>query len=399
MSDDVVDPVEDFRAALNNAAAVFGIARSALPIAKRELGQFAAMAQMKPAELVHLSLNSDSHMRGRSDAFAAWPLQQLEEALGADGAVARQIGHQWVVHVYHLWEGSFREEIALTRGLNEKNELQNAHFGDLARIRHDILKHRGVASRRNAAKCVELKWFKEGDAIHLQDWMIYEFMEAFGVVYPAVGEADPEKVKYPFRGLMQSPVDFLAPHGARDRLVGRLRSLSGRPLDLDRLRAQFCGTRFALSGPGGVGEVVGLEVWPDFSDQDAATVVVRAPLEFVGKVKRGEATAKLALGAAVPQTETRTAVRASWLRDRILSAEAAAPEGKSYDLTSFLATGRWLPLVSSSGDMFEGKLLGAKYIDPAGRRMQILLEVSEELIEVVERKAQILRLPIDLGRG
>jgi hypothetical protein len=65
------DVVDEFRVALNDAAAVFGTARSALPMVKHELGNFAAIAEMKPAELIHLSVVNQASSKLPSDAFAA----------------------------------------------------------------------------------------------------------------------------------------------------------------------------------------------------------------------------------------------------------------------------------------------------------------------------------------
>jgi len=120
----------------------------------------------------------------------------LPGRLANDGTVARQAGHQWVVSVYHLWENRFRAEIAADRGLNSMRDLKNQHMADLAKIRHDLLKCRGFATTGNTGKCLALKWFNVGDEILIQDWMVYEFMEAFGVVYPGAGEIDWDRVRY-----------------------------------------------------------------------------------------------------------------------------------------------------------------------------------------------------------
>jgi len=398
MNPPIPDIVDEFRVALNDAAAVFGVAQSGLPIVSRELAKFASITDMKPADLIHLATVSETCKGGPNDAFAALPFGQLPTALAPDGAIARQIGHQWVVHVYHLWEGHYREEIARARGLNNMNELQNPHFGDLAKIRHDILKHRGLASRKNAARCVNLRWVEEGEAILIQDWMVYEFMEAFGLVYPASGQPDPRKVQYHFHGMFDSPIKLVAVEGSDDKLFGEVRAQSGRPVDVDMLRQFFCGAQFTLAGPGGEGTAIGLEVEPDSINDKVATVVARAPTEFVRRVRLGDATAQLPLGSAIPQKGARRAVPVKWLQGNTVVAQAVAPEGRWYDDTVYRQQiGEWLPLVSDIGNLHEGMLVNVTYEGQGRRELQLHLEVSAELASAVKGKTRILRAPLALG--
>ena len=134
MSGTNLDVVDEFRALLNDASAVFGISRSALPTILRQLQEFARVTGMQQDELIHLTAAGRSPSEGPGDAFAAWPLKHLPGRLANHGTVARQAGHQWVVSVYHLWENRFREEIALDRGLDSMGDLKNQHMADLARF-------------------------------------------------------------------------------------------------------------------------------------------------------------------------------------------------------------------------------------------------------------------------
>lgn len=394
--DDIVD---EFRGLLNDAAAVFGIARSALPLVSRQLQDFAALAQMKPVDLLHLSMAEDSTREGPGDAFAAWPLERVPSVMSNDGAVARQIGHQWVIHVYHLWENHYREEIAATKGLNNKNELQNPHMGDLAKIRHDILKHRGVASQQNSGQCKILRWFEPGQDILISDSMVYEFMEAFGLVYPGSGTVDPGRIAYKFQGLAESPILLRPVERSENLLSGTIRSLTGRPVEVDSLRASVRGQPFVLGGQEGQPTATGIEVFKNPIDECSATIIFQVPSDFVAKVRARQATANWSIGASIPQQASRKAVPVTWDRDDILLAEAVAPEGYWYDLTSYAQqVNEWLPLTSRLGDLYEGQLISAQHGNKnKGRRwLHLQLRVMPKLADQVRQGTVTLRLPLDL---
>lgn len=372
------DVIDEFHLVLNDASAVFGTARSALPWMSGRLQEFAALAGLGPDHLVHLSVPSESTEDGPSDAFAAWPYRQLPSALGVSGPVAQQIGHQWLVHVYHLWEDNFREKIALSRGLNTKNDLKNPHFGDLGLIRHDILKHRGIASPKNSGRCQMLKWFRSGDAIIVTEKMVYEFMAAFGLAHPAPGSLTESRITlYGFQGLIESPISLRADGKVTTRLLGELRRLSGYPLDLETLRRQFVGAQMAVDLESQVA-AVGKEIRANPLDASRATVVFHAPEAFVSEVRDGSRTAVWRIGSGVPQHPDRRAIPVKWFSDRRVVAEAVAPNGKWYDPADFYNSyGALLPLTSSFGDMADARLLRAEHGPKGMQFLHLHLEVEE----------------------
>lgn len=351
---------------------------------------------MKSVDLLHLS-TVDPAREGPGNAFAAWPLERVPSALSNDGSVARQIGHQWVINVYHLWENHYREEIAAAKGLNDKNELQNTHMGDFALIKHDILKHRGVASRRNSGQCKILKWFKPGQDILICDSMVYEFMEAFGFVYPGSGTVDPGRIAYKFQGLAESPITLRPVERSDNLLPGEIRSLTGRPVEVDSLRESFRGQSFVLGGQKDRSTATGIEVFKDPIDQCSATIIFQAPSDFVAKLRAGQATAKWSIGASIPQQASRKAVPVTCDCGDILLAEAVAPECYWYDLVPYAQQiNTWLPLTSQLGDLFEGKLISAQHGTQGRRWLHLRLRVMPKLADQVRRCAVTLRLPLDL---
>jgi hypothetical protein len=117
--------------------------------------------------------------------WQAWPLKTMVERLGPDGPVVRSIGQQWVVSVAAQWNENYRQQFADAEGLADKNEIKEPIMADLNRMRNDILKHRGIATRRNTGRCEQLKWFEPGDPIHVMPVHIVEVMDTYGLVHPA----------------------------------------------------------------------------------------------------------------------------------------------------------------------------------------------------------------------
>ena len=53
-------------------------------------------------------------------------------------------------------------------------------WGDIHKIRNDLLKHRGRAQRTNTGRCEILQWFQDGDQIHLTLDHVLEFLHQLG---------------------------------------------------------------------------------------------------------------------------------------------------------------------------------------------------------------------------
>ena len=72
-----------------------------------------------------------------------------------------------IVQIYDLWENYFREAIAKEKGVN-KNDIEVDIMGDLAQLRHSILKHRGLAVE-GVKRCKIINWFNENDPIIIDE--------------------------------------------------------------------------------------------------------------------------------------------------------------------------------------------------------------------------------------
>ncbi len=123
--------------------------------------------------------------------YAQWRSLELPELMRANGPIIHELGRQWVVTIYSLWETSYRKRFAPDAGLLDEHELVVPVMGDLKRLRNDIVHHGGIASKNNSGKCSLLShWVTIGHPIELTELMILEFMEFWGqtVIGPVLGD-------------------------------------------------------------------------------------------------------------------------------------------------------------------------------------------------------------------
>jgi len=110
-----------------------------------------------------------------SQRYARFKPSELPMLLAPEGPVVTQLGQQWAVFVFAEWEHSFRPRLAAARGL-QPNEVEVVVFGDLRRIRHDILHNGAIATKEWSWRCQSLKWFQPGDPIVVAATHIADFV-------------------------------------------------------------------------------------------------------------------------------------------------------------------------------------------------------------------------------
>jgi hypothetical protein len=158
---------------LAQAAGAYSFAMSGI----RRIDEFFAAAPRtaeNPDPSIYLGIG-DPNLS--DDKYARFKASDLPGLLARGGPVAIQLGQQWAVFVYAEWEHSFRHRLAAAWH-RPVEQIQIDAFGDLRRIRHDIVHHRGVASKQQAGKCVQFRWFAPGDRIVIEAQHIAEFMKA-----------------------------------------------------------------------------------------------------------------------------------------------------------------------------------------------------------------------------
>lgn len=113
--------------------------------------------------------------------YQRWLWSELPEHLGGQGTVMRHLGQQWLVLVVSHWEDHFRQRFAEYDGLSKKSEFKDPVFGDLNKMRNDVVHHRGIATDRNTGRCEELRWFEPGETIHIMPIHVADFMDYLGL--------------------------------------------------------------------------------------------------------------------------------------------------------------------------------------------------------------------------
>lgn len=79
-----------------------------------------------------------------------------------------ELGQQWIVATYSRWEKHFRPVIARSLGVPSEDVLIPL-FGDLRRLRHDVVHHLGTATAKWSGRCELLPALEENERIEVGD--------------------------------------------------------------------------------------------------------------------------------------------------------------------------------------------------------------------------------------
>jgi hypothetical protein len=176
----------EFNVRLNDATGTLVHARAALPLHRDRITDNICKVGASPATPVELNSGPiPGHPDGVS--FQTWEQTTLADVLGDRGAAWRQLGHQWIVFVFAIWEDELRGRLANALGVprKDRNTVTHPILGDLRLIRNDVIHKRGVATQEHTGRCATLRWFSVGDDIVIENWMVVEVMDAFGLTRPA----------------------------------------------------------------------------------------------------------------------------------------------------------------------------------------------------------------------
>lgn len=119
-----------------------------------------------------LSMELLSHMPNQSVTWSS--------ELGCNGRMVQLAYVGWIARVDGAWE-KYRKKPEFS---GEKSPLprgvEGSLWGDLHKIRNDLLKNRGRAQRMNTGRCELLQWFEDGDQIHLTLNHVLDFLHQLG---------------------------------------------------------------------------------------------------------------------------------------------------------------------------------------------------------------------------
>jgi hypothetical protein len=176
MPDLAVDHVlDDLRAFLNEALATHGFAAWGLQYLAAWFSSLETTPE-NPDPTIWIGVPGDDVDFAH---YASWKRSEAIAQLAHEGPVERTLSQQWIVYTYTGWELEYRPRLAAAHGC-EPSDLKVPLLGDLRRLRHDVVHHRGVATKENAGRCeVVGHWVKEGDLIELRGDHFGEFSRLF----------------------------------------------------------------------------------------------------------------------------------------------------------------------------------------------------------------------------
>jgi hypothetical protein len=177
MREEPLAVIEEFQQRVNDAAGVHAIALT---------GVLMVASMSESIELTNRGPES-SMFFGHGDpntpdgfTYQHWKLDDLPAHLAADGPVIRALGQQWLVLVASLWNDEFRSRLAKAKGIRT-NEVKDPYFGDINKMRNDIVHHGGIATERNSGRCEVLRWFSEGEVIDVRPVHVAELADYLGL--------------------------------------------------------------------------------------------------------------------------------------------------------------------------------------------------------------------------
>ena len=104
----------------------------------------------------------------------------IEAEYGHSGRLAQLAYVGWIAAVDGLWE-QYRTNPPFDRNDSGLKHGQQADlFGDLHKIRNDLLKHQGIAQARNTGRCVVLRWFRTGERMQMSLEHVLCFLHQLG---------------------------------------------------------------------------------------------------------------------------------------------------------------------------------------------------------------------------
>ena len=132
-------------------------------------------AEVIENHFVHAGRNDTQYAPKRLSVGVA-VLGNYWEELGAEGALAQLAYTGWIAAVDGAWEKHRTKPPFDKTRSRLKHGMEADLFGDLHKIRNDLLKNDGVAQARNCGRCAVLTWFAPGDRMHMKLDYVLEFL-------------------------------------------------------------------------------------------------------------------------------------------------------------------------------------------------------------------------------
>ena len=210
-----------------------------------------------------------------SVSLVSIPVDALISAVteaAAEGRLTQFAFKGWIALVAGVWEGFRQAKPLHDRATGPSKGMLTPLYGDIQKIRNDVLKNNGVA--KNAARCELLKWFDKGETIRFKVDHVLEILYCIG---------------QPLRSYLLMDVHRRAVHA----LGWRVRSSSQAPTPAlhgtrqPRWRVVSTLTMVEESKHEGVGYDLGLSIM--FADGGGGGFLIESSNEHQRLMKRKEA--------------------------------------------------------------------------------------------------------------
>ncbi len=165
--------VSDIRSMLNLAAAAHAFATNGISLVLEQFGRLPGPVPENPDPTVYLGVGHPQDPSSRQ--YASYKASEIPGVMAHNGPIIRQLGHEWAVFVFAEWETTLRGRLAAASG-RDYRQIQVDLFGDLRRLRNDILHSAGVATKQETGEIRVLRWFSVGNAIVIKHEHVADFM-------------------------------------------------------------------------------------------------------------------------------------------------------------------------------------------------------------------------------
>jgi hypothetical protein len=161
--------VDELRTFLNDSLAALSYATLGLMREREALAELGT--QDNPDPTIHIVPNLTEPVV----PYTRWKLSEARVQLARSGPVEQRLSQQWIVYTYTAWEHGYRARLEAAHGY-ESGRLKVPLFGDLRRLRNDVVHHLGVATQENSGRCeVVGHWVTIGEPIHVGSKRLAEF--------------------------------------------------------------------------------------------------------------------------------------------------------------------------------------------------------------------------------
>lgn len=177
MTDPIQDHVDRIAEDIRVSIAAIEFAIAGIQKIAGEISRHATPTPENPDPTIYVGEGDPNDPASRT--HGAWTLSQLNEAASKDSSVAKMLTQQWIVATYSKWENQWRPELAALAAV-AVDRVTSDVFGDLRRLRNDVVHHKGLATQDNSGRA-RVVTFQPGEVIHLTAARFVALQQAYSM--------------------------------------------------------------------------------------------------------------------------------------------------------------------------------------------------------------------------